>query len=94
VWTDDLSENTFTRDERRFLLRAGRANVPVDILVEQVEKIVGPEQPTRGRQAFLTGRLLEARLFNDEDEARAFAESYYVLAKQGPISKHLVWDWE
>jgi len=84
----------FSREERKFLLRAGRANVPVDILVERVETIVGPEQPTRGRQAYLTGMLLEQRLFNDEEEARAFAESYYVLAKLGPISKRLVWDWE
>jgi hypothetical protein len=94
MWTDDDSDSTFSREERKFLLRAGRANVPVDVLVERVEKIVGPEQPTRGRQAFLTACLLEQRLFSDAEEARAFAESYYVLAKQGPISKHLVWDWE
>jgi hypothetical protein len=94
MWTDDISESTFSREERRFLLRAGRANVSVDALVERVEQIVGPEQPTRGRQAFLTAKLLEQRLFSDEEEARAFAESYYVLVKLGPISKHLLWDWE
>ncbi|MGH2345950.1 MAG: hypothetical protein ACRDG4_12030 [Chloroflexota bacterium] len=94
MWTDSPPENEFNHEERKFLSRAGRANVPIDILVERVEQIIGPERPTRGRQAFLTRLLLEQRLFSDEAEARAIAESYYSLAKTGSISKHLVWDWE
>ena len=94
MWSDLPPENAFNLEERKFLSRAGRANVPVDVLVEQVEQIVGPDRPTRGRQAFLTRILVEQRLFIDEAEARAFAESYYALAKAGSISKHLVWDWE
>jgi hypothetical protein len=94
VWLHELGEQPFTREERRFLARAGRANVPIDVLVEKVEAIVGPERPTRGRQSFLATRLVEERLFNDHEEALAFADSYYLLAKQGRISKHLLWDWE
>jgi hypothetical protein len=33
-------------------------------------------------------------LFSSFEEAYAFADSYYALAKAGPISKHLLWDWE
>ncbi|HVA89853.1 MAG TPA: hypothetical protein VNL71_08410 [Chloroflexota bacterium] len=94
MWSGDLPESPFSREERKFLSRAGRANVPVDILVERVEKIVGPEPPARGRQAYLTRQLIAERLFQDEEEARAFADSYYALVKAGPISKHLLWDWE
>jgi hypothetical protein len=38
--------------------------------------------------------LLAEHLFSSFDEAYAFADSYYTLAKAGPISKHLLWDWE
>jgi hypothetical protein len=94
MWSGEPPVSAFSREERRFLSRAGRANVPVDILVERVEAIVGPERPTRGRQAFLTRQLLEQHLFQDEEEARAFADSYYALVKAGPLSKYLLWDWE
>jgi hypothetical protein len=94
MWLHELGERPFTRAERNFLSRAGRANVPLDVLMERVEALVGPEQPVRGRPAFLTKCLLDQRLFSEPEEARAFAESYYELAKAGPISKHLLWDWE
>ena len=94
MWSGEQPISPFSREERKFLSRAGRANVPIDILVERVEAIVGTERPTRGRQAFLTHKLLEQRLFHDEEEARAFANSYYALVKAGPIAKHLLWDWE
>lgn len=94
MWSSELRESPFSREERKFLSRAGRANVPVDVLVERVEALLGSDRPTRGRQAFLTRWLLEQRLFSAEEEAHAFADSYYSLAKAGPISKHLLWDWE
>lgn len=94
MWLHDAGVPPFSREERKFLSRAGRANVPADVLLERVEAIVGPERPTRGRQRFLAGKLVEARLFSDFDEALAFAESYYTLAKAGPINRYLVWDWE
>jgi hypothetical protein len=94
MWLHDLGEKPFTREERKFLSRAGRAQVPIDQLLDRVQAIVGPGQPTRGRQTFLAQRLLEERLFTSFDEAYAFAESYYTLAKAGPISTYLLWDWE
>jgi hypothetical protein len=94
MWQHELGEQPFSREERRFLARAGRANVSLDVLMARVEAIVGPDTPTRGRQSFLATRLLEERLFSDRDEALAFADAYYVLAKQGRISTHLLWDWE
>ena len=94
MWQQDLVEQPFTREERRFLTCAGRAHVPIDVLMEKVEAIVGPERPARGRQSFLATRLIEDRLFTDREEALAFADAYYLLAKQGRISAHLLWDWE
>jgi hypothetical protein len=94
MWQSELGEQPFSREERRFLSRAGRANVSLDALMERVEAIVGPDKPTRGRQSFLATRLVEERLFSDREEALAFAEAYYALAKQGRISTHLLWDWE
>ncbi len=94
MWLHDAGVPPFTREERKFLSRASRANVPADVLVERVERIIGTDQPTRGRQQFLAKHLMEQRLFNDFEEALAFAHSYFALAKAGAISKHLLWDWE
>ncbi|MDB5059698.1 MAG: hypothetical protein JWO59_3170 [Chloroflexi bacterium] len=94
MWLHELGEQTFSREERKFLSRAGRANVPVDVLVDRVQAIIGPDQPERGRQTFLAKRLLEEKLFGTFEEAYDFADSFYTLAKAGPLSKHLLWDWE
>lgn len=94
MWHLELNEPHFSREERKFLTRASRANVPADVLIERVEAIVGTERPTRGRQAFLAGQLAEQRLFSDLDDALAFADSYYVLAKAGHDFTKLTWDWE
>jgi hypothetical protein len=94
MWLHELGEKPFTRAERKFLSCAGRAQVPIDVLVDRVEAIVGPEQPGRGRQTFLAKRLFDEKLFGSVEEAYAFADSYYALVKIGPLSKHLLWDWE
>lgn len=94
MWLHEAGVPSFTREERKFLARAGRALVPIDVLIERVEAIVGPERPLRGRQRFLAKKLLEQALFATLEEALAFAESYYTLAKAGAISQHLLWDWE
>ena len=74
--------------------RAGRAHVPADVLLERVAAIVGAERPTRGRQTFLARQLYEQRLFAEYEDALAFAESYYALAKAGQDFTMLTWDWE
>jgi hypothetical protein len=94
MWQHDLGEQPFSREERRFLSRAGRSLVSLDTLMARVEAVAGTEQPSRGRQSYLAGRLMDERLFSSFEEAYAFADSYYALAKAGPISKHLLWDWE
>jgi hypothetical protein len=94
MWHIEPTTPEFSREERRFLSRAGRANVPADVLVEHVLQIIGPERPTRGRQAFLAKQLVERRLFADYDDALAFADSYYALAKAGHDFTKLTWDWE
>jgi hypothetical protein len=94
VWLHEAGVPSFTREERKFLSRAGRARVPIDTLVERVEAIIGTERPTRGRQRYLAGKLMEQQLFATYEEALAFAQSYYTLAKAGAISPHLLWDWE
>jgi hypothetical protein len=94
MWLHELGEKPFSREERKFLSSAGRSHVPIDRLVDRVIAIIGPETPTRGRQTYLAQKLFDERLFSTFDDAYAFADSYYVLAKQGPISKYLMWDWE
>jgi hypothetical protein len=94
MWLHELGEAPFTHEERRFLSRAGRALVQVATLVELVEAEVGPDRPARGRPKYLATRLLARGLFTTYDEAFAFATSYYTLAKQGPLSLRLLWDWE
>lgn len=94
MWHREPTIPEFSREERRFLSRAGRANVPADVLVERVRAIIGPDRPTRGRQSFLAKQLVEQRLFSDLDDALAFAESYYALAKAGHDFTKLTWDWE
>lgn len=94
MWHIEPRQPEFTREERRFLSRAGRAHVPADQLIERVLAIVGTARPARGRQAFLAGRLVEQRLFSDPGEALAFAEAFYQLAKAGHDFRKLTWDWE
>lgn len=94
MWLHELGERPFSREERRFLSKAGRSLVSLDALMERVEATVGVERPVRGRQTHLAKLLLAEHLFNSFEEAYDFADSYYVLAKVGPISKHLLWDWE
>jgi hypothetical protein len=94
MWLHELGEAPFSREERKFLSTAGRSHLSLDALMDRVVAILGTETPSRGRQTFLANKLLEERLFSTFDDAYAFADSYYVLAKQGPISKHLLWDWE
>ena len=94
MWLHELGEQPFNHEERKFLSRAGRAFVSIEALVDRVQQILGPDRPTRGRQTYLAGRLVEEKLFATFDEAFAFAESYFALAKQGQISRHLLWDWE
>jgi hypothetical protein len=94
MWLHELGEKPFNRDERKFLSSAGRSYVAIDILIDRVLAILGPETPVRGRQTFLARMLLDERLFASFDDAYAFADSYFLLAKQGPISKYLLWDWE
>jgi hypothetical protein len=94
MWLHELGEQPFSTAERKFLSCAGRSRIPLDALVDRVMEITGPEQPTRGRQTWLAKRLLEEHLFVSLEEAYAFASTYYDLAKIGPISKHLLWDWE
>jgi len=94
MWLHDLGEQPFSREDRKFLARAGRANVAVDVLLDRVRAIVGTERSTRGRQSFLAHTLVEERLFSDLDDALAFAEIYYVLAKAGRDFTYLAWDWE
>ncbi len=60
----------------------------------RVEAFVGPPVPGRGRQSYLARHLVAEHLFSSYEEAFAFADSYYALVKGGPISQHLLWDWE
>ncbi|HWE63887.1 MAG TPA: hypothetical protein VHB98_19410 [Chloroflexota bacterium] len=94
MWHLEPTEPEFSREERRFLSRAGRANVPADVLLERVLAIVGDARPARGRQSFLARQLVEQRLFSSYDEAFEFADSYYALAKAGQDFTKLTWDWE
>ena len=94
MWKHELGEQPFSSQERRFLSRAGRSLVSIDALMQRVEEIVGVETPSRGRQTYLAKQLMADRVFSSFDEAFDFADSYYTLAKAGPISKHLLWDWE
>src|SRR6266849_5683327 len=94
MWLHELGEKPFTREERKFLSAAGRSHISIDALVDRVVAILGPETPSRGRQSFLAHKLLDERLFSTFDDAYAFADCYYLLAKQGPISRYLLWDWE
>lgn len=94
MWEQDAGPPAFNRAQRRFLSRAGRAHVPADVLLERVAAIIGTEHPTRGRQTFLARQLHAQRLFSEYEEALAFAESYYALAKAGQDFTLLTWDWE
>jgi hypothetical protein len=94
MWHIEPTEPQFSRAERKFLSHAGRATVPADVLLERVYALVGTERPSRGRQAYLAAHLLEQGLFLTLEEASAFADSFYALAKEGKDFQKLTWDWE
>lgn len=94
MWHIEVTEPAFSRQQRKFLSCAGRAHVPADVLLERVLAITGADPPARGRQAFLAKALLDQRLFASYEEAFAFADAYYTLAKAGQDFTKLTWDWE